>query len=285
MHFRSTSLAFATLAPLLLGCALARPGLPAPEPGYVRVALEEVDASCRERGCTHFVRAGGAEHELDSDVQLTTPEEAIDEPLPGAGRQVLGAAGRELLRGVGFETTELMVGTGIRGVGDPDGRLNLVCDVVWLDEVTTTRVDGEDEVASERIVEGHSCTAGAPDDTLATWHFRSGLDPAREPLRRSLDSLAKRPAREPVDVVPMSLTRARPDDAGTLTYTIALESRTSVLPRYTWIVRRPDGSPVGKLLRSGTSGLHGVDVADGADEQEATVLRLIGVMLAVPLRE
>lgn len=268
---------------VVTGCALARPALPAPEAGFARYALAGADANCRDRGCTHVVRVGEVEHEVESDVTLMTAAEATDAPAPGAGREVLGAAGRELLRGIGFETTELMVGAGIRGVSDPEGLLNLVCDVAWIDEITTTRVDREDELSSERLVDGHDCTAGSPEDTLPAWHFRAGLAPDRDGLRRALDSLARRPGREPADVVPMALVRQPDADAAQRRYTMELASRTAVLPRFTWVVRRPDGTIVGALLRSGREGMHAVDIARDADAGEATVLRLIGAMLAVPL--
>lgn len=256
------------------GCASA--GLPLPEPGHSRAAVERRVTTCSGERCTFDLRVGGTRYRVRSEARTVTPEEAAGGRRPSLARRVAGGIGGALLRGIGLTTSSQVVVLDTRTVDDAASALRLRCALVAIVEVETERVGDEDEQTRRALAEGADCVVTPAADTVPRWRYRAGIAPVTDSIALAVAALepaanAPTPGREP------SLERHMPASGEILRYTVADTLPNRWIPQQRTVVRRADGSVVGVIVRLAGDPV-AVDVAPGADPEEAGLLRMLGVV-------
>lgn len=269
----------------LAACAVFRPApLPAPETGAVREEARFGRHRCSGRECRDDVTLGARQYRVETVSRLLSPEEAAGRPARSGVARAGSAFLNAVLRANGWTTTDYLVGVGTRVAYSraADG-WRLVCDVAWIEEVERSREEGEEQADYRRLLEGMSCraergtsgaVAGAITAADTRFRFEYGLPTNPDSIGAALDALGRTWSTDSLTLLPMRLTRA-----GGATYVItpALGARKlGVVHSAQWDVRRADGTHVATLHRRFyLSEAGAIDVSPAADEEEASVLRLV----------
>lgn len=288
---RSCSLAFLLLG--AAGCASLRPTLPAPDAGLQRETVTPRSTRCTLSRCTGTFDVGSTRVQVQYRANTMSPEEATGRPRAGIARRAADAIGGSVRRGLGGTTSTLTVGRGTRTASIAGAASTLKCEVVWIDEETSYREDGEDVTEVARLSQGLDCTAVATADTTqVTWRIRAGIPPDADSLRTVFDMV-----NFPEDFEGGSITLDR-TEAGVVTpYSVSVRDVTITgfiaIPATQWTFRRRDGTPVGAVLRPrlpidpsdvAPGVTAAVDLAPAADAEERALLRMLGAVLGETFR-
>lgn len=278
-----------------VGCASLRPTLPAPEAGLQREMVTPRSTRCSLR-CTTSFDVGSTRVEVQHSARTMSPEEATGRPRARIARRAGDAIGGSVQRALGGATSTLTVGRGTRNASIAAAPSAMRCDVVWIDEETTYREDGQDVTEVARLSQGLECIAVATSDTTqARWRVRAGISPVADSLRTVFD-LVNYP--EDFDGGDITLDRII---GGTETpYSVSARDVTITgivdIPATRWTFRRRDGTPIGAVLRPRLAGAPSdpsdrapgdsgaVDIAPAADDDERALLRMLGAVLGEHFR-
>lgn len=285
-----------SLAVMLLsgaGCASLRPTLPEPEAGQEREPVTLRSSRCGLRGCTTTFDVSGTRVQVQHTARTMSPEEATGRPRASIARRAAGAIGGSVRRGLGGTTSAVTVGRGTRRASIAGAPSRLRCDVVWIDEETSFREDGEDVTEVARLSQGIDCTAvSTTDSTQATWRVRAGIPHAADSLRTVFDM-----GNFPEDFAGSPVTLDRIASGVATPYSVTMRDVTIsglvAIPATQWTFRRRDGTPVGGILRPRFTADQtdvplpvnvAVDLAPAADEDERALLRMLGAVLGEGFR-
>ena len=287
------ALYFSLLLVAAAGCASLRPTLPAPDAGLQRELVKQQSERCGLSHCTASFDVGGTRIQLQHQARTMSPEEATGRPRESIARRAAGAIGGSVRRGLGGTTSSLTVGRGTRTASISGVSFTLRCNVVWIDEATQYREDGEDVTEVARLSQGLDCTsASVADTTRVEWRIRAGLATDAESLRPVFD-LVNFPA--DFDGAPVVVDRAESGVA--VPYSVAVRELTITgliaIPATQWTFRRRDGTLIGAVLRprlamdpadAAPGVMTAVDLAPAADEGERAFIRMLGAVLGETFR-
>lgn len=271
---------------LVLGLAACTPPsahLPAPDPSATRELVKVGGRTCSGMNCRTTVTIGERRLRVENTLETVSPDEALGRPTGSRAGRAMSAVGGALLRSTGFQTVSAEVRLGTRTVTDPAGLLALRCREVSINRHTRERNEENDR--TEKLAQGIDCAgADAGDSANVRWRLRRGFSLERDSLAHVLDSL-RAAAPEPFfDDREAALERI----VGGAPQRYSLELRDVRAGMFSgtshhWVVRRANGATVGTVHYYAFEGPVAIDIVSGADEEEASLLRLLAGFVAMGL--
>ena len=257
---------------------------------WTRQNLRPALSKCSRSECrTTFGNGLGA-------ITVTTRTREYDRrEIPGwdsgstAGR-VAGSIASGMIRRAGMTTESTKIGLGSRIVSDSgDSAWTLRCSVFWIDvaDVGYNRTDEDHVTAQTRTTEGIDCTSGETSDSAAArWRFRTGIAPRRDSLALVYDSLVALKSPAVSALPPMTLEHSLADTLAVRRYLVRRETKAPTLAEQLAgrvgrvYVTRETGDAIAVIHTGMQTSL---DLAPGATNEEARVLRLVAAALSMPL--